>query len=306
MNHRHYYRAHGLLVASDIALPELPLAGAAGHPDLSIALDGQLALPADSPPDEAFVPWADGFLMRVPGAAHFHVRHGKEIRIRPMADADPGLLRLYLIGSALGMALHQRGLLVMHAAAVLQEGAVTLFVGDSGAGKSTLASKFAQAGHDVLADDVVAIQSDAQGVPYAWPGSTSFKLWTESLPGLGLEVATLVQVANRTEKYYVENAQPAADAPHRLGRILVLEPAPATDNHVLQALPLLAATAAISANSYRPEYIGLLGRQASHLAQCVQVASAVPILGLRYPWDLTRLEETMAFVTGPRGDASPQ
>jgi len=295
---RHFYRAHGLLIASDIALPELPIAGATRDPDLSIVLDEQLALPEGNPPDEAFRPWGDGFLMRVPGAAHFHVRHGKEIRIRPLADADPGLLRLYLIGSALGMALHQRGLLVMHAAAVLQAGTVTLFVGDSGAGKSTLASRFARAGHAVLADDVVAIQFDAHGIPHAWPGSTSFKLWTESLQGLGLDSATLAQVANRAEKYYVENAEPAADAQHRLGRILVLEPAPATDGHVLQALPLLAATAAISANTYRPEYIGLLGRQASHLTQCVKVASSVPVLNLRYPRDLARLEETMDFIGG--------
>jgi hypothetical protein len=42
----------------------------------------------------------------------------------------------------------------------------------------------------------------------------------------------------------------------------------------------------------------LLGKQASHLTQCVHLASSVPVLSLRYPRDLARLDDTIDFIGG--------
>jgi len=295
VNGQRRYRAHGLTIASELTLPELCPDSGVGHPDIRIELVACLPETTLQDTDHDFVTVDGGFLMRAEGAAGYHVQGNGLIHVCPVPDADIGLLQLYLIGSTLGLALHQRGVLAMHAAAVLRNDAVTLFVGDSGAGKSTLAARFGKAGFPVLADDVVSIRLDAHGIAVAWPGSTSFKLWKESLAGLDLEPRDLSQVANRLDKYYVRNTRPAEDRPYRVGAIVVLETAE-NNEHALRPLNRLEALRAVAIHTYRPEYVPLLGRQSEHFAQCVQIARSVPVLRLARPWNLDEIEATLKFL----------
>ena len=300
MNAIHFYRAHGLTFASDLALPELRPTVPAQEADIRIALVEEIPGMPDDGDEFDFMQTAAGIAMHVHGAASYRVSDGACIDVCPVADADQGLLHMYLVGSAIGMALHQRGMLAMHASAVVIDGSATLFVGDSGAGKSTLAARFGQAGHPVLADDVIAIGVDAHGNAIAWPGSTSFKLWDSSLAGLGMASSGLPQVANRTEKYYVRNPSIAEDRPYPIGRILVLERSTESGNHALRELPRLQAVKAIADNTYRPEYLRLVERHAGHFRQCAHAASRVPVMRFARPWDLGSIDEAMAFLADSR------
>ncbi len=296
------YRAFGLDIASDLSLPELmPAAGQSSSADVTIELATAISVHALIEPDACFHPVGDGgFMMQVAEAGDYWVGGGSMIKVSPLTDADMGMLRLYLNGSAMGMALHQRGALVMHASAVLRGNAVTLFVGDSGAGKSTLAARFGQAGYPVLADDIMPVQFDDAGDATVSPGSISFKLWEDALPALRLQPHDHEQIANRTDKYYVTNTRPPTDRPYPVREIIVLAESPDCDSATLEPLSKLEAIRAISTNTYRPEYIQLLNHEALHFRQCVQLAGTVPVLRLTRPWDAKQIDDTVRFLEAMR------
>ncbi|MFQ5565840.1 MAG: hypothetical protein ACE5EU_05700, partial [Paracoccaceae bacterium] len=133
------YRGYGLSLVSEIELPEYLPAPVSDEPDIRISLDaGALdAWEESAGPVDEFIPArTGGHLLRITGVAVYHVSGGSSIRIGVEPGADPGMVRLYTIGSAMGMALHQRGILVLHGATVARGGRARIIVGDSGAGKS--------------------------------------------------------------------------------------------------------------------------------------------------------------------------
>lgn len=64
----------------------------------------------------------------------------------------------FLLGPVMGIVLRMKGIVCLHASAVEIQGKAVAFTGPMGAGKSTAAAIFAQRGHPVLADDIVALE----------------------------------------------------------------------------------------------------------------------------------------------------
>lgn len=296
------YRGYGLDLLSEIALPEFLPATGAPEPDIRIRC-GVADEPCFRPEAAAeavhydFVPASGGgFVMIVPEVAVFHVREGREIAFVAEPDADPGILRLFLIGSAMGMALHQRGLLVMHGATVLApDGTATIFVGDSGAGKSTLAAALGRAGYPILGDDTMPVTASRRGFE-VWPGSRVFKLWGESLRHFGEGTDGLEQIRNRTEKFFWPNRAYAPDRPVPLVEVVLLDVAPDDAEPSLADLRGIEALRLVAENTYRPGYVRLLGRDGEHFRQCAALADAVRVGVLSRPRDLARLDEGVALL----------
>mgnify|MGYP006276300921 CR=1 FL=1 len=283
------YRAHGLRIAAELDLPELH-PGEAGPVDLRVALEPGTAVDAV----RDFQPVAGGGQeMRVPGAGVYHVEDGALIRVRPEPWADPGRLRLFLVGSALGMALHQRGVLALHAAGVARPGGATAFVGESGAGKSTLAAALGQRGHAVLGDDVLALDLGGQ-TPRALPGSGAFKVGRETLARLAIPSAGLEPVAGRCDKLYLPNPAPAL-APVALREIVVVSHEHAEET-ALAPLVGIERLAALARQTYRPGYVALLGREVEHFRQIAGLAGAVEVLALRRPRSYGALRDTIRML----------
>ena len=297
---RYAYRAFGLTVASDLELPEFAPAGAVEMPEVQIKLAPEHlgAWKAASEPGQ-FTGFGEGHLLHVPDVALYRVTGGSHIEIAPEDDADPGMVRLFTIGSAMGMALHQRGILVLHGATIAREGVdglqARIIVGDTGAGKSTLAARLGQAGCAVLGDDTMALfEEPGSHRRWLWQGSQVFKLWQDSLDEMGLEADGLIRLGNRTDKFYLPNPGiiPDAETCIELAEILLLEEG---DDAAPQVTPLegLYALRGVSQNTYRPEYVPLLGREAEHFRQCAALAKNVPVSRLTRPWGNEHFDETL-------------
>lgn len=214
---------------SAIALPEL----AAAEPDdirpvVEIRLGAVRAAHAEG--DEPA--WAlkrsgersgGSALLTVARVARFLVQGGDTIVVEPLPGASERRVRLFLLGSALGILCFQRGLLPLHANAVVAGDGAYAFAGASGAGKSTLAGHFARAGYDVLCDDVCAVSFDAAGRPVVWPGLPRVKLWRDAAEALGHEPASLDRVAEDVDKYHVGLPAPRQNSPVPLRRVYLLE-----------------------------------------------------------------------------------
>ncbi len=160
-----------------------------GDADVSIA-EGQVPQALDNVTDRgvAFEVNAEEFLLHVPNGASFHVIGGKHIRYARNGVSDRDVA-LFLLGSAWGALCYQRGLLPLHASAVMHKGKVHAFTGQSGAGKSTLAAGLSQRGLDFFTDDVLIIDpARIEGsTASCFAGQKDMKLWEDALALTGVE-----------------------------------------------------------------------------------------------------------------------
>ncbi|WDM23196.1 dephospho-CoA kinase [Paenibacillus polymyxa] len=173
------YTAFGLRIASELNLPELLLAAPEAVEDVVIrqadltAWSGQLE-------QANFVMLDERFMFQIPGTAIYAVREGKEIEVSIFSGADPDTVRLFVLGTCMGVLLMQRRILPIHGSAVVIGGRAYAFVGESGTGKSTMAAAFRQAGYQMVSDDVIAVKATTSSA-IVYPAYPQQKLGLDSL-----------------------------------------------------------------------------------------------------------------------------
>ncbi|MEM0943124.1 MAG: hypothetical protein AAGI70_04165 [Pseudomonadota bacterium] len=284
-------RLHGLTIAAPGEGIPGARPGGSAPADLAINFGPEAAAQAQGAPALKMLPApAGGWMFRVEGTAAYWMREGREIRVSPLLPMTAPKLWLFLLGSALGMALHQRGLHTLHGATLAQGDAAIAFVGDQGAGKSTLAVTLGRAGATALGDDTAAVWPGAE----VWPGPADFKLWRET--AAQLEMPGRGPVSDMVDKVYVENPGHAPDWPHRLGAVVEIAFGPPEAEISLDVIEGLAAIDLIARHAYRPEYIALLGREAQHFAQAAALAERTRVWRLTRPRELSRSGEVAAWL----------
>jgi hypothetical protein len=284
----HRYRAFGLVLCSEIPLPELAV-----EPARSEAADVEIRSgPLDPDSGESgYTATPEGTLLFVPRIGRYLIRDGREIIVAPAEGAPERNVRLFLLGSALGALLHQRGLLPLHANAIEMDGKAVAFSGHSGAGKSTIAAWFHDRGHRILSDDVCVIGFDEAGRALAYPGIPRLRLWREALEASGREAESYRRSFDATDKYDVPSDRHA------------LEPLPLAAIYLLRQAEQGASGAAIArlrgvdcvetlvANTYRGAYLRTIGRTGEHLAACLRVSRQVPVFRAARLWGFERFDE---------------
>jgi hypothetical protein len=209
----------------------------------------------------------------------YRIAGGVVARRRPGAAADRVLERA--LGAPLALALAERGIYLLHAAALATPAGAVALAADSGVGKSTLAAAAAadtaQRGWTRIADDLLPVRLGAR--PEALPHFPQLKLApAEQYPAAAAERLPLAAVVE------LDRLAPAAEPPasQRLG------PAAA-------ALALARATAA--ARLFDGELL------AAHLAACAAAAECLAVARLSYPGGLGRLgaalDRLAAELAGP-------
>jgi hypothetical protein len=277
------YNIFGLAVRSEILLPELGSPLDDLEPDVVIRI-GRIPPIAEETVGNFAVAGECGIL-NVPGAARFLVRAGREIIVEPDPNGSERHLRLYLLGSAMGSLLHQRGLLPLHSNAIEMNGSAFAFMGASGAGKSTMAAWFHDRGYNVLADDVCVVTFQASGSPLAHPGIPRLRLWRDALEDSGRNAEDHEHAFDDADKYNVPTRQVKGRAALPLGGIYLLDsPRSDADSQSVTKLVGLQALEALLANTYRGSYISMLGGTKRHFLQCLQLARQVPSFKLRRVW----------------------
>ena len=282
-------RAYGLTIHSALTLPELSPADPAAPADLTITFGSVPDLPAYSGSGTTAYPYPTDVRLGFKDAGKYAVRAGREIVLDPRPGVDERVLRLYLLGPALALALHQRGWLVLHASAVALGGQAVGFLGAPKEGKSTLAAALRQRGPDLVTDDVVAVAvppERAAGEPlWVYPGFPQIKLWPEAVAGLGEDPAALPELRPNLSKLAHRLAGGFHAAPLPLGRLYVLAEGPAI---AVEALDRQAQLVELVRHSYVVRALPKLDA-ATHLRQCAAVLHAVPVLRLARPRDLSQL-----------------
>ncbi len=271
-------------------LPELVSGEAAA--DVIIALGKVDRLPSEAvgaegyseaTSEEAYFFWEE--------VGAFLVRSGREIIVEPAPGVEERVLRLFVLGPVLGVLLHQRGWLVLHASAVAIEGGAVAFLGGAGWGKSTTAAVLHARGHGILADDVTAVHLDTDR-PMVSPGFPRLKLWPEAAVSVGDNPQALPRLHPELEKRARSVTRGFSSASLPLRRIYVLAEGESQRIEPLQPQEALVELV-------RHSYVSRLRQAAeapTHFLQCSSVVKTVPIHRLRRPKYLPALPDLARLV----------
>lgn len=303
------YQVFGLHIRSVLCLPELtpcntPAPMNAGEVVVRLATDGDVIPPFDAFPSNNWEAATRPFLRAAtgdiylawPAVGRATVSNGRVIVLHPNPAVPTDLLRLHLLGSALGVTLHQRGLLPLHASVVAQHDCAVAFMGGWGAGKSTTAAAMHVHGYPMLADDIAAIDL-AHERPYVGVGFPQMKLWPESLPIFGDSPEQLPLVHPDEEKR-IKVIEQTDDCPALpLQCIYLLQEGSQVQ---IEPIPPNEAIFALLANWYGARFgNGFLDaeEQKRLFAHAVRITKSVPLFTLRRPAAIAQLPTLVQQVT---------
>ena len=300
---QHWSRAYELVFSSSFPIPEMlnidvEMRGEV-TPDVVI---GESEFP-DHLPDALETSAvhevnAQALLLRVDGVGRYLVREGREILI----DVDPAAtahdVRVYLLGTCLGVLLHQRGLLILHASGVVTDLGAIVFAGDSGAGKSTLLTELLRRGHKMIVDDVCAIRFDEESRPIVLPAYPRTRLWADAAARFEVDTTSLPRTRSSWDKF--ERQVPDQFWAHEafLTHVFHLADPHDGEEFLLESLPPFEAFTTLVDHTYRGLLLDGLDLRASHFELASRAAGSVKVIRVRRPAGSYRLEELADRVLG--------
>lgn len=218
----YFYKAYGLVISSEISLPELSSFEKQPSVDLHIQ-KGYIDLPKTKSTNihrrgvkanfgsisenNLFLNW--------PGIADFQAENGSLLTVQAHLS-DPEVISLFTVSEALGLILYQRNLFLLHASAVKVGNKAYCFMGNPGAGKSTTAAAFIKAGCNLLSDDLTAITFNENGEAFIIPSYPQLKIWNTTVEGLSYKNSELKPVSEGVNKF---SYQPKSDFSHALVKL---------------------------------------------------------------------------------------
>jgi hypothetical protein len=130
----------------------------------------------------------------------------------------------YLLGPVMGFVLLLRGLVCLHASAIVVDDKAIALIGPAGSGKSTTAAAFAARGFSVLAEDVVTLDDGGDSF-LVRPAYPCIRLWPTSVATLYGSRSALPPLTPNWDKCYLDLTQPDGrfeNEPRALGAIYLL------------------------------------------------------------------------------------
>ena len=302
----HHYHAFSLHWSSDgLLIPELP--GAQCHslkatlsPSIAIKEEDPQRWPAlpPGPHDTPFLQMGRGDLrLTVDGIGRFRISNADQITWQradgTVSDQD---LRTFLLGSAVGALLIQRGMLVLHGNALERDGQAIVCVGHSGAGKSTLAYALMQQGWRLLADDLVAITPDGQVLP----GIPRIKLWHDAAEAFGLDPEALPPIRQGMQKYLLlGEAIERAEQPCLLRALYLIrqqrrDSNDPDDSRITRISSQKQAALCLRNQAFRPRFVRGLGQEGANFMALARLQQKTPLATLPTPRGITEMEDWLA------------
>lgn len=285
------YHCYGMTIESELPLPELRPA----TKNLAVETPSDVTVKFANVEEEG-VPggkqlgpflWVtdQSLWLQVPNVARFLISNGNQIVIDPVQGIDEDSIRVFLLGSGLGVLLFQRGQLVLHGNAIRIADQSMVCVGHSGSGKSALAAGFAKRGYDILADDVVAVDENC----HALSGFPRLKLWQDTADALKIDTSDLRRVRPELEKfnYPIHNHFFDQSLPIRWVYILGSHK---TSEIEFEAIRGLQRFNALRNNTYRIRFMEGQLLKVQHLKRCGQLAGRIHLSRVLRPDDGFELE----------------
>lgn len=194
-----YYKVYGLIVKSELELKELEKSDSTVY-DVLIE-NGKVPEKLEDPEKIGvrFQAKKNEFLLSVDNICKFYISNGNKIIIENIGNPSLSEIKLFLLGSAFGALIFQRGKVPFHGSTVRVNNKAIIIGGVSGAGKSTITAKLVLRGYPIIADDVSLIDIVDNSV-CVFPGFARIKLWADTVDLLKID-DKLEKIRPQLEKY---------------------------------------------------------------------------------------------------------
>ena len=155
---KYYYRVYGVNIESKIEIPEFEVIDSNSDIDvkLSFGVVNEEIIDLITQGYRAKYEKQDMWFY-IEDVAIFHIYNGDTVTIEPMGDKNNKMIKLYIMGSVMGMILLQRNMVAIHGGGIVIDGKGCIFTGQKGAGKSTITTALRKKGYKFIADDVCSI-----------------------------------------------------------------------------------------------------------------------------------------------------
>lgn len=296
----HRYSAYGINIASELELCELSRGRGSSadaeirickirKTDISQHIDGGHYFER---PGATVCASGNAMFISWDRVGSFLIHSGNEVMVDPDDGCDNEDLQPFVTGPVLSALLHQRGLCVLHASAVLISGRVAVFLGAKGFGKSTLAAQFQARGHNLVSDDIVPVAFKGD-VASTYPGFPRIKLYEDSIVAVGGDPEEFPLVHKFVEKRSYNRIEGLPSAALQLHGVYVLAEG---DSVSLEALGPASAFIELATHSFLNRYLQAMDCLETHFQQCESLVRTVPMWRLRRPHDFAYMDEVCSLI----------
>jgi hypothetical protein len=198
-----FYKAYGLIINSEIPLPELKISS-------KRKVDISIICRKTKPPikfdecdfgDFKVRKTIKGLYILLNDICICKISFGKKITINPHNGLEKSFLRVIILGPALSFLLNQRGYLILHASAININGGAVAFLGTNGVGKSTTIMALQKFGYPLITDDILPVSFNEKGNPLIISSYSRLKLWPDILSHLIENVDECPPTYKNSKKY---------------------------------------------------------------------------------------------------------
>lgn len=297
------YKVYGLIIKSDLFMPELLYTEKIKNPDVIINYGimpekvKKAIREGKSHLFEKKEAWFD-----IKGVADYYIRNGNTIIVEPYPDANEQYIKTYILGSAFGMLLIQRNIVAVHGGTIVIGNRAVIFTGDSGTGKSTLTAAFKDKGNFFIADDVSVTGAYKDSNLKIFPGYPQQKLCRDAMIKMGYDINKFTLVDEGRGKYVIPVNKGFYREPLQLGAIFVLTKGEA-DSIEVNEIRGIEKIKILLDNIYRIEITDYTGIDREYFKKCFEIAKGVPFFSIRRPENkfsvseqICAIEETLAKI----------
>lgn len=293
------YTAYGLRLESEIDLPELAGTEALPSCDPVSVRIRKGNVPHDLPDAmttvEGYQVREDTALFVMTGTARFLITEGESIAFAPEEGHDPSWLRIVLLSGALGILLHQRKLLPLHASAVVSGGVCVAFGGSTGAGKSTLAAGLSKQGLELLTEDKLVVRANGGGWT-AWPGVPFLHLFRESARRTGFDEKTQTSPSPRAGKFIHMSNKRFSQTATPLSVLYLVDWSPEGSESKITHLSPTEALFELRAHASLHGLIQALGHEPLFLRWANDLLRDIPVYRFRRPRSYAQFEQGLTLL----------
>lgn len=259
-----------------------------GPPQITVHLSRERIGPAAPP---VFTQVGDSEVSLNYRSVRFRVRGGDWIEITPRPHFRQSALSHFLLGPALGAALHQRGDLVLHASVVATGNSAAAFLGHSGSGKSTLAMAMVRAGARLLADDMAVIRFD-NGSLRVMPGAGRARLSRNVAAVLGINPSLLHPIPGQRKRWLELDEARRMDQPCTLRTVYLLKRGTTVGTSFVHRRERLTSLLEF------PFWAEMVSGAAlpKFFSDCARVAQGTTVRTVARPLKLSHLQETAEMI----------
>lgn len=302
----HFYRVYGLVVDSELELPELvPIAEQPAQVSIRY---GDVPVPRPEERQRWYFYSAERreLIFYAGGVAAYLITDGSRITIERRlgfdASAPPPDIRLWLFRSAFAALLHQRGLLPLKGASVSAPAGVWVFTGGSGEGTSMLATFLHRRFDWGLVSDDISVIDQSGARPMVQPGPRKLKLWPDALPCLDIDADQAVRDLRTMDKAQLYLSADGDHQPAAFHALVTLDSGDNDDAPGIRRLSGLEAFQACLGAVYRPSMQHHFKLPQQCLAELAQLCRSIAVYRFTRPRSLDDFERNIAPLVSQMSD----